>query len=228
MFCFDFQKDIAYHDGNEVETAPQKSNEGMLDGEAVLRTKFVKEARKKFKRSYYCLLSSLSVSLNKLSQFYNTFAAIEIVELNTRNERSSKQVKSHRLLLPLLKHSFSEHTMDFRTCIPRIFPKRKFPAVLHRGYRKLDFSSTLESLPHKRVERRDHDTSQIDPVVSRDTIDRIPRESSAAPFTVLTSDESRSASPRTLHSEFKSNFVEPIVDSLIETIATVHTEPEEM
>lgn len=119
--------------------------------------------------------------------------------------------------------------MDFRTCIPRIFPKRKFPAVLHHEYRKLDFSSTLESLPHKRVERRrDHDTVQIVPVVSRDNIDRIPRESSVAPFTVLASDESHSASPRTLHTEFKSNFVEPIVDSLIETIATVHTEPTEM
>lgn len=52
MFCFDFQKDIAYHDGNEVETAQQKSKEGTLNGEAFLRTKFVKEAQEKFKRSY--------------------------------------------------------------------------------------------------------------------------------------------------------------------------------
>lgn len=128
--------------------------------------------------------------------------------------------------------------MDFRNTsrAPRIFPKRKFPAVLNHEYRKLDFSTTLDSLPHKRVERRDHDSKRFDPVDStnakRETVNRIylePSPALAPPFAVLqTSDESQRESPRTLESEFRSNFVEPLIDSIIETIATVHTEPVEL
>lgn len=129
--------------------------------------------------------------------------------------------------------------MDFRNISrsPRIFPKRKFPAVLNRDYRKLDFSSTLvSSLPQKHIERRDHhDVKRFEPVhdinnLKEVIINRNQQKSSPVPFTVLqTSDEeSQQDSPHTVHVKFRSNYVEPIIDSLIiKTIATVHTEPTE-
>lgn len=153
---------------------------------------------------------------NKLFHFHNAFAAIEIVELNSRKGKSHKRQKSHQLLLPLLKHSFSEHTMDFRNVlrVPQIFPKRKLPAVLNPEYRKLDFSSILDQ---KRVEKHEHDFNRLDPVDGN----IIKGEPSSVPFAVLpTSDESQCESPHTRHTNFKSNFVEPIIDSVIKSIRT--------
>lgn len=129
--------------------------------------------------------------------------------------------------------------MDFRhisTRVPRIFPMRKFPAVLNSEYRKLDFSSKLDALPLKRVERREEDAKlRYDTVnscsVNGKAINRVEQElTSVAPFTVLqTSDDSRCESfhPFESHAEFRSNLVEPIIDSIIQTIAIVHTEPSE-
>lgn len=124
--------------------------------------------------------------------------------------------------------------MDFRNFshVPRIFPMRKFPAILKHEYRKLDFSSTLESLPQKRVEWQDFDskTFTADDKAKEKCFSHIQRKSSPIPFTVLqTSDESQRESPYKLdpHTEFKTTFVEPIIDSIIETIASVHTKPTE-
>lgn len=109
--------------------------------------------------------------------------------------------------------------MDFRNIprVPRIFPKRKLPAVLNPEYRKLDFSTILEQ---RRVEKQEHHFKRLEPVSG---VKILKREPSSAPFTVLpTSDESQGEYSHKRHTDFKCYFVEPIIDSVIKTI---HTEP---
>lgn len=146
--------------------------------------------------------------------------------MTSRNEKSEKSVKSHRFLLPLLKHSFTEHTMDFRhiSHAHRIFPKRKFPAVLDHEYRKLDFSTALDAVPGKLMERREHiETNNL----KEEIVNRIPTEHSRVPFVEqMTSDKSQRPS---LQIDQRINLVDPIIDALIKTTIThVHTDPSEL
>lgn len=181
--------------------------------------KFVKVPKEKFK----CTLRHYSLAFSDSSTLIKAFAAIEIVELTDH-----RPAKSHRLLLPMLKHSFSEHTMDFQndSSVARtIFPKRKFPTVLDHAYHKLDFSAMLNTMSHQ---RRDKDISvqrkaEDDIVVDID-IQREPAFIPLSPSAVMVTEDQ----PHDFVSEFKSDFVAPIIDSLIiKTIATVHDEPNE-
>lgn len=70
------------------------------------------------------------------------------------------------------------------------------------------------------MEKQEHDFKRLDPVSGEKIIKGEP---SSAPFTVLpTSDESHGDSSHKRHTDFKCDFVEPIIDTVIKTI---HTEP---
>lgn len=98
----DFQRDVAYHDVSEVEIAQQTANNGSLNGEAFLQTKFAKVTQTRFKRTRpFSALATYST--------FFTFSTVICSHRNCRAEFSERELEQTRQIASITVATAEAH-----------------------------------------------------------------------------------------------------------------------